>query len=97
MATDSKTVLVATPQNETSATNTNDPFVDHSVPRHNRGSLEALVAAIQQVSCSSMATQSPQVHVTSRLEHFVTQLLHFKPSPDAPNQNFAQASHKESS
>jgi len=95
MATDSKTVLVATPQSqgETTATNTNDPFVDHSAPRPNRGSLAALVAAIQQVSISTMTTQPHLVHTTNRLEHFILQFLHFKPSPDAPSHSFARASH----
>jgi hypothetical protein len=97
MATDSKTVLVATPQSEMAATNTNDPFVDHSAPRHNRGSLEALVAAMQQVCSSTLATRSPLVHATSRLERFIVQFLHFKPSPDAPVRGLARAFHRKSS
>jgi hypothetical protein len=97
MATDSKTVLVATPQSEMAATNTNDPFVDHSAPRHNRGSLEALVAAIQQVYFSTMATRSPLVHATSRLERFIVRFLHFMPSPDAPVRGFSRTFHRKSS
>ena len=62
MAANPDTVLVTTPQSETVATNSNDPFVDRSTPRHNRGSLAALVAAIQQVSCFMTAPRLHQAH-----------------------------------
>lgn len=94
MATDSNTELLATPQSqgETAATHTNDPFVDQSAPRPNSGSLAALVAAIQQVRISTMATQPHLLHATNRLEHFILQFLHFEPSPDPPSRSFARAS-----
>jgi hypothetical protein len=49
MASSESNVLGATQQSEAGAA-ISDPFVDRSTPRHNRGSLAALVAAIQQVS-----------------------------------------------
>lgn len=43
-------VKVATHANEPPSTSNCDPFVDDTKPRHDRGSLAALMAAIQQVS-----------------------------------------------
>ena len=47
MAATESNVKVAT---EPPATSNCDPFVDNTKPRHDRGSLAALMAAIQQVS-----------------------------------------------
>lgn len=54
MALDPCHVFVATSQTEADPTS-NDPFTDHSTPRHDRGSLAALVAAIQQVSLALLS------------------------------------------
>ena len=50
MAATESNVKVATHATEPPATSNCDPFVDNTKPRHDRGSLAALMAAIQQVS-----------------------------------------------
>jgi hypothetical protein len=49
-------VKVATHAIEPPATLNCDPFVDNTKPRHDRGSLAALMQAIQQVSKCLLAT-----------------------------------------
>lgn len=50
----------ATPPSDATVTANSDPFVDHSARKANRGSLEALMAAIQQVSTDRVTSRSPR-------------------------------------
>jgi hypothetical protein len=50
MAATESNIKIATHATEPPATSNCDPRVDNAKPRHDRGSLAALMAAIQQVS-----------------------------------------------
>jgi hypothetical protein len=75
MTTNPSNVLVATPPSEATST-INDPFIDRSTPRHNRRSLAALVAAIQQVSHILSTTSFRTFEACKFLKHSTVQSTH---------------------
>jgi hypothetical protein len=91
MTTNPSNVLVDTPPSEATST-INDPFIDRSTPRHNRGSLAALVAAIRQVS-QHITHHKFSAH--SRLASFSSILPYNQPAaplrPLSPDHSLAQS------
>jgi hypothetical protein len=96
MTTNPSNVLVATPPGEAAST-VNDPFIDRSTPRQNRGSLAALVAAIQQVSHHIIHyTLSAHLRLASFSSILPYNQLTAPLHPLSPDHGFAQSHAKRS-